>query len=65
MPLACGCVLIDGEFTGLFLPGFDLAMLHTLVGRVPQHSTGTAPRRARERIHDHRVFSVTVTENTR
>ncbi|MGC5322425.1 phosphotransferase family protein [Micromonospora arida] len=25
-------VLVDWEFTGLFLPGFDLAMLHTQVG---------------------------------
>ncbi|MDA8369527.1 MAG: phosphotransferase [Nocardiopsaceae bacterium] len=29
------CVLIDWEFTGLFLPGFDLAMLHTLLAAVP------------------------------
>ena len=27
-----GCALIDFEFTGTFLPGFDLAMLHTLLG---------------------------------
>ncbi|MGH8877706.1 MAG: phosphotransferase [Stackebrandtia sp.] len=27
-----GCALIDWEFTGLYLPGFDLAMVHTLVG---------------------------------
>jgi Phosphotransferase enzyme family len=27
-----GCALIDWEFTGTFLPGFDLAMLHTLLG---------------------------------
>lgn len=26
-----GCVLLDFEFTGLFAPGFDLAMLHTLL----------------------------------
>jgi len=26
------CALVDWEFTGLFLPGFDLAMLHTLLG---------------------------------
>jgi hypothetical protein len=30
-----GCVLIDWEFTGLFLPGFDLAMLHTLLAGTP------------------------------
>jgi len=29
------CALIDWEFTGLFLPGFDLAMLHTLLVRTP------------------------------
>ena len=27
-----GCALVDWEFTGTFLPGFDLAMLHTLLG---------------------------------
>lgn len=26
------CALVDWEFTGWFLPGFDLAMLHTLLG---------------------------------
>jgi hypothetical protein len=31
-----GCVLLDFEFTGLFLPGFDLAMLHTLLAETPQ-----------------------------
>jgi serine/threonine protein kinase len=30
-----GCVLLDFEFTGLFLPGFDLAMLHTLLADTP------------------------------
>jgi Phosphotransferase enzyme family len=30
-----GCVLLDFEFTGLFLPGFDLAMLHTLLVDTP------------------------------
>ncbi|MQA88133.1 MAG: phosphotransferase [Streptosporangiales bacterium] len=29
------CALLDWEFTGLFLPGFDLAMLHTLLAAVP------------------------------
>lgn len=29
------CVLLDFEFTGLFLPGFDLAMLHTLLAATP------------------------------
>ena len=27
---------MDFEFTGRFLPGFDLAMLHTLLGASPQ-----------------------------
>ena len=27
-----GCALVDWEFTGTFLPGFDLAMLHTTLG---------------------------------
>jgi aminoglycoside phosphotransferase (APT) family kinase protein len=26
------CALVDWEFGGLFLPGIDLAMLHTLLG---------------------------------
>ncbi|MEV0052480.1 phosphotransferase [Saccharopolyspora shandongensis] len=30
-----GCALLDFEFTGLFLPGFDLAMLHTLLDGTP------------------------------
>jgi hypothetical protein len=30
-----GCVLLDFEFTGLFLPGFDLAMLHILLTGTP------------------------------
>ncbi len=30
-----GCALLDFEFTGLFLPGFDLAMLHTLLAGTP------------------------------
>ncbi len=30
-----GCVLLDFEFTGLFAPGFDLAMLHTLLAETP------------------------------
>jgi hypothetical protein len=30
-----GCVLLDFEFTGLFLPGFDLAMLHALLAGTP------------------------------
>ena len=34
-----GCVLIDFEFTGLFLPGFDLAMLHTLHTGTPGAQT--------------------------
>ncbi|WP_199434999.1 phosphotransferase [Qaidamihabitans albus] len=29
------CALLDFEFTGLFLPGFDLAMLHTLLAGTP------------------------------
>lgn len=29
------CGLVDFEFTGRFLPGFDLALLHTLLVRVP------------------------------
>lgn len=29
------CALVDFEFTGLFLPGFDLAVLHTLLARTP------------------------------
>lgn len=29
------CVLLDFEFTGLFLPGFDLAMLHALLVGTP------------------------------
>jgi hypothetical protein len=29
------CALLDFEFTGLFLPGFDLAMLHTLLADTP------------------------------
>ncbi len=29
------CALLDFEFTGLFLPGFDLAMLHTLLAETP------------------------------
>lgn len=28
-------MLVDYEFTGLFLPSFDLAMLHTLLARTP------------------------------
>lgn len=28
--------LLDWEFTGLFLPGFDLALLHTLLAETPQ-----------------------------
>ena len=30
------CALLDWEYTGLFLPGFDLAMLHTLLARTPK-----------------------------
>jgi Phosphotransferase enzyme family len=30
-----GCALLDFEFTGLFLPGFDLAMLHALLAGTP------------------------------
>jgi aminoglycoside phosphotransferase (APT) family kinase protein len=30
-----GCALLDFEFTGLFLPGFDLAMLHALLASTP------------------------------
>ncbi|ASR39925.1 aminoglycoside phosphotransferase (plasmid) [Prauserella marina] len=29
------CVLLDFEFTGQFMPGFDLAMLHTLLAATP------------------------------
>lgn len=29
------CALLDFEFTGLFLPGFDLAILHTLLATTP------------------------------
>lgn len=32
---AGGCALVDFEFTGLFLPGFDMAVLHTLLARTP------------------------------
>lgn len=32
---AGGCVLLDWEFTALFLPGFDLAMLYTLLTDTP------------------------------
>ncbi|MDR7303374.1 phosphotransferase [Haloactinomyces albus] len=39
-----GCVLLDFEFTGLFLSGFDLAMLHTLLATTPG---------AQERIEHH------------
>jgi hypothetical protein len=35
-----GCVLLDFEFTGLFLPGFDLAMLHTLLAGTPGAQDG-------------------------
>jgi aminoglycoside phosphotransferase (APT) family kinase protein len=34
-----GCVLLDFEFTGLFAPGFDLAMLHTLLADTPGAQT--------------------------
>jgi Phosphotransferase enzyme family len=34
-----GCVLLDFEFTGLFLPGFDLAVLHTLLADTPGAQT--------------------------
>jgi hypothetical protein len=37
-----GCALLDFEFTGLFLPGFDLAMLHALLAGTPG---------AQDRIH--------------
>lgn len=37
------CGLLDWEFTGLFLPGFDLAMLRTLLAQTPH---------ARERIEE-------------
>lgn len=30
-----GCALLDFEFTGLFHPGFDLAMLHALLAATP------------------------------
>ena len=30
-----GCALLDFEFTGLFLPGFDVAMLHILLAETP------------------------------
>jgi hypothetical protein len=30
------CALLDWEYTGLFLPGYDLAMLHTLLARTPK-----------------------------
>lgn len=29
------CALLDFEYTGLYVPGFDLAMLHTLLGATP------------------------------
>ncbi|MGH3715457.1 MAG: phosphotransferase [Micromonosporaceae bacterium] len=29
------CGLVDWEFTGLYLPGFDLAMLHTVLANTP------------------------------
>ncbi|MGH3721598.1 MAG: phosphotransferase [Pseudonocardiaceae bacterium] len=37
---AGGCVLIDWEFTGLFAPGFDLAMLHTVLAETPGAQAG-------------------------
>jgi aminoglycoside phosphotransferase (APT) family kinase protein len=30
------CVLIDWEFTGLFLPGFDLALMHAVLAQTPE-----------------------------
>lgn len=30
-----GAALLDWEFAGLYLPGFDLALLHTLLARTP------------------------------
>src|SRR5262249_15745028 len=33
------CALLDWEFTGMFLPGFDLAMLHTLLAQTPAART--------------------------
>jgi len=35
-----GCVLLDFEFTGLFVPGFDLAMLHTVLAGTPGTQAG-------------------------
>lgn len=32
---AAGVAVLDFEFTGLFLPGFDLALLHTLLAATP------------------------------
>lgn len=42
------CALVDWEFTGLFLPGFDLAMLHTLIGA----HTPTARNRIEQAVID-------------
>jgi hypothetical protein len=38
-----GCVLLDIEFTGLFLPGFDVAMLHTCCRRPPARRPASRP----------------------
>lgn len=35
LPADGTCALLDWEFAGLFLPGFDLAMLHTLLSAAP------------------------------
>ncbi|MGH3831313.1 MAG: phosphotransferase [Pseudonocardiaceae bacterium] len=37
---AGGCVPLDFEFTGLFAPGFDWAMLHTLLTATPGAQAG-------------------------
>nr|WP_232283669.1 phosphotransferase [Saccharomonospora cyanea] len=35
IPRDGGCVLVDFEFTGLYLPGLDLALLHTVLATTP------------------------------
>lgn len=47
------CGLIDFEYTGLFLPGYDLAMLHTVLVRI----TG-AQERVRALVTDADAFLV-------
>lgn len=41
------CALVDFEFTGRFVPGWDLALLHTVLARLPG-----AQRRVARRVDD-------------